>query len=72
MSYRVLSTRLKNVTSEAFAAAASESRAFSALCEAMAWAASGRRANFAVVVVEEGHGRPVSVHSPEDAARSVV
>ncbi len=72
MSYTVLSTRLKTVTSEAFSAAASERRAFSALCEALAWAATGRRANFAVVVVEEGRGRPVSVLSPEDAARSVV
>jgi hypothetical protein len=72
MSYRVLSTRLKNVTSEAFSAAASESRGFSALCEALAWATAARPANFAVVVVEEGKGRPVSVRSPEDAARSVV
>jgi len=72
MSYRVLSSRLQNVTSEAFSAAASESRAFSAFCEALAWAASGRRANFAVVVVEEGKGRAVTVRSPEDAARSVV
>lgn len=69
MSYRVLSARSKNVTPETFAA--SESRAFSALGEAMAWAAAGR-ANFSVVVVEEGRGRPVSVRSPEDAARSVV
>lgn len=72
MSYRVLSTRLKNVTSEAFAAAASESRAFSALREALRWAANGRSANFAVVVVEEGRGKPVSIRTPEDAARSVV
>ncbi len=72
MSYRVLSTRLKNVTSEAFSAAANESRGFSALCEALAWAANGRRTNFAVVMVEEGKGRPVRVRSPEDAARSVV
>ena len=73
MSYRVLSTRMKNVTSEAFSAAASESRAFSALCEALAWAATGHRANFAVVVVEEGRGsRPALVRSPEEAARSVV
>lgn len=72
MSYRVLSTRLKNVTSEAFSAAANESRGFSALCEALAWAANGRRTNFAVIMVEEGKGRPVRVRSPEDAARSVV
>jgi hypothetical protein len=72
MSYRVLSTTLKNVTSEAFSVAASESRAFSALCEALSWAATGRHTNFAVVVVEEGKGREVSVRSPEDAARSVV
>jgi hypothetical protein len=71
MSYRVLSTRLKNVTSEAFSAAASDSRAFSALREALSWAASGR-ANFAVVVVEEGQGRPITLLSPEEAARSVV
>ena len=72
MSYRVLSTRLKNVSSGAFSAAKSESRPFSALCEALAFAASGRRANFAVVVVEEGKGRQVTVRSPEEAARSVV
>ena len=73
MSYRVLSTRLKNVTSEAFSAASSESRAFSALCEALAWAGTGHRANFAVVVVDEGKGsRPALVRTPEDAARSVV
>jgi hypothetical protein len=72
MSYRVLTTRLKNVTSEAFSAAKSESRAFSALCEALSFAATGRRTNFAVVVVEEGKGRPVNVRSPEDGARSVV
>jgi hypothetical protein len=72
MSYRVHSTRLKNVTSEAFAAAASDSRVFSALTEALAWAALPRRANFAVVVVEEGRGRPLSLRSAEDAARSVV
>jgi hypothetical protein len=72
MSYRVLSTELKTVTSEAFAAAASESRAFSALCEALAWAARPQRGNFAVVVVEESSGRPLSLRSPEEAARSVV
>lgn len=72
MSYRVYSTLLKGVASEAFAAAASESRVFSALTEAMAWAALPRRANFAVVVVEEGQGRPLALRSAEDAARSVV
>jgi hypothetical protein len=72
MSYRVLSTSLKTVTSEAFAAAASESRVFSALTEALAWATRGSRGNFAVVVVEESHGRPLSLRSPEEAARSVV
>jgi hypothetical protein len=72
MSYRVLSTNLKTVTSEAFAAAASESRDFSALAEALAWAARGRSGNFAVVVVDESHDRPLSVRSPEEAARSVV
>lgn len=72
MSYRVLSTDLKTVTSEAFAAAASESRVFSALTEALAWAARGRHGNFAVVVVEESYGRPLSLRSPEEAARSVI
>jgi hypothetical protein len=72
MSYRVLYTQLKTVTSEAFAAAASESRAFSALTEAMDWASRPQRGNFAVVVVEESHGRPVSVRTAEEAARIVV
>ncbi len=72
MSYRVLSTDLKNVASEAFAADASESRAFSVLAEALAWATLSRRGNFAVVVVEEGRGRPLALRSAEDAARSVV
>lgn len=72
MSYRVLSTRLKNVTSEALAAAASEGRAFSAFREALSWAARGGRDEFAVVMVEEGKGRPVVIRTPEDAARSVV
>lgn len=72
MSYRVLSTELKTVTSEAFAAAASESRVFSAFAEALAWAALPRHGNFAVVVVEESHGRQVHLRSPEEAARIVV
>jgi hypothetical protein len=71
MSYRVLSTSLKTVTSEAFSAAASESRVFSALTEAISWTRS-QSGNFAVVVVEESQGRPVSVLSAEEAARSVV
>lgn len=72
MSYRVLSTQLKNLTSEAFTAEASESRVFSAFCEALSWAGGGRAKNFAVVLVEEGRGKPVTIRSAEDAARSVV
>jgi hypothetical protein len=72
MSYRVLSTNLKTVTSEAFSAAASESRVFSALTEALSWAARSQSGNFAVVVVEESQRRPVSALSAEEAARSVV
>ncbi len=71
MTYRVLSTDLKTVTSEAFTAAASESRVFSALCEALSWAARPQGGNFSVVVVEELQGRPLSLRSPEEAARSV-
>jgi hypothetical protein len=72
MSYRVHSALLKNVTAEAFASAGGESRVFSAFTEALAWAALPRRANFSVVVVEEGRGRPLVLRSPEDAARSVI
>lgn len=50
----------------------SESRVFSALAEALAWAARPGRGNFAVVVVEESHGRRVPLRSAEDAARIVV
>jgi hypothetical protein len=72
MSYRVILSRLKTVTSEALAAATSEARAFSVLSDAMSWAARGPRESFAVVLVEEGRGRPVTIRSAEDAARSVV
>jgi hypothetical protein len=74
MSYRVLSTGLKTVTSEAFTASASESKLFTALCEALSWAARPRGGNFAVVVVEEPQDRPLSLslRSMEEAARSVV
>jgi hypothetical protein len=72
MSYRVLLSRLKTVTSEALAASASDARAFSVLSDAMSWAARGPRESFAVVLVEEGRGRPVAIRSAEDAARSVV
>jgi len=72
MSYRVLSTQLKNLTSEAFSAEASESRVFSAFCEALSWAGGGPSKNFVVVLVEEGRGKPVTIRSAEDAARTVV
>lgn len=72
MSYRVLTTKLKNLTSEAFSAEGSESRVFSAFCEALSWAGGGRAKNFAVVLVEEGRGKPLTIRSAEDAARSVV
>ncbi len=72
MSYRVLSTRMKSVTSEAPATLSGESRAFSALTEAMAWASQSRRGDCAVVLVEELNDRSVTVRSPEEAARIVV
>lgn len=72
MSYRVLSTSLKTVTSEAFSAGASESRVFSAQAEAPAWASRPQHGNFAVVVVEESRGRAVPLRSAEEAARIVV
>jgi hypothetical protein len=72
MSYRVLSTELETVAAEAFSAAAGEGRVFSALAEALSWAARPQCGNFAVVVVEESQGRPLQVRSVEDAERSVI
>lgn len=71
MSYRVLSTDLKRIASEAVVASAGESRAFSAFAEAMAWAMRPRRGNVAVVVIEESRNPPLVFQSPEEAARSV-
>jgi hypothetical protein len=73
MSYRVLTARLKNVTSGAFFfAAANEGRVFSALCEAVAWASRGRRNDRALVLVEERVPQHrIGFRTAEDAARTV-
>ena len=72
MSYRVLTARLKNVTSGAFFAAANEGRVFSALCEAVASASRGRRNDRALVLVEERVPQHrIGFRTAEDAARTV-
>lgn len=71
MTYRVLPTTQDRVKAKAFAASVNESRVFSALAEALSWAARFRHGNVAVVVMEEPVERPLSLRSPEEAARSV-
>ncbi|HRF09545.1 MAG TPA: hypothetical protein PL193_13010 [Xanthobacteraceae bacterium] len=72
MSYRLHPASLGNVTSGKFSATKHEGRSFSALGEAIAWAARGWRRSDAVVLIEEGSpAQQMGFRTAEDAARSV-